>query len=303
MSKVRALVYGLYPRSEKLRTSISKWERGAIATGDLESAITGERVEVSALFSRAGVWKYTDPLSNWNDILRMTCAMLTGVSLGRLTRYKETNTFYKQPELRSYPEFNPEPPRADHDTYLPGEFYRPAGPGYIHFLPGIDSFVNMSSVSGDLDKDKLKVSLLSAYEEMISHYNIHSLLLFEPYPDEIATSDYNELFSSVGAYYVVENFSDGFFRLIRNEPNAIISSSPGDIGAIMSHAAIPGVALFNSQNTKIEESKAIRDKALELAEKAGADNFIVTHTEYLDFLPRIIADRKVEAIAGAGDAI
>lgn len=301
MTKVKSLIYGIYPRSEPLRNAISKWERKTIDQVELSAEILKEKKALLELFREEKIWGYTDPLSNWNDVLRGISGVFSQITLGRLTRYKETNTFYRQPCITGYPGFSDTMPTPDHDTYLPGDLFLQSEAHYFHFLPGIDSFLNMSLVDHSLDTDKLQEHLVAAYKEIAAKYGIRDLVLYEPYPSHRASRHYNEIFSRFKTYYVIGDLPSGYFEEIENEPYSIITSNRERFSDLCSHTAVPGLALFDSQNTRIEDPSSVRSELLKMAESNGIDEAIVSHTEYLDFLPRSIADKKVGAIGSAGD--
>ncbi len=303
MTKILSLIQGIYPRSEVLRRSVSRWERKAITDDELSERIRDEKTAILEQFRTNGIWGYTDPLSNWNDVLRGIVKVLTQVNPGKLTRYKETNTFYKQPDIVGYPEFSENVESPGHDTHLPGELFVGSELPYFHFLPGIDSFLNMSVVDPDLDGGKLRDSLLSAYRQLIHDYSIRKLVLFEPYPSEHASSVYDEIFSSVKTYYVIDDFPPEYFQETKSEPSSIMVRNSERFSDLSTITALPGLEVFDSQNTKVENPSEVRSKILSLGESSGVEQVIATHTEYLDFLPRVIADKKTAAIGIAGDAI
>ncbi|EQD71078.1 hypothetical protein B1B_04655, partial [mine drainage metagenome] len=75
MVKIESIEYGLYPRSEQVRLSISKWERKALNHHSLGKLLDDEKRELLKHFSQSGVDYYTDPLINWQDILRMVASL------------------------------------------------------------------------------------------------------------------------------------------------------------------------------------------------------------------------------------
>lgn len=301
MAKIRSLIYGIYPRSEPLRLSISKWERRVISQDELQEVINREKKALLEKFHSEEIWGYTDPLSNWNDVLRGVVRVLTQVNLGKLTRYKETNTFYKQPEFTGYPELAEEVAPPGHDTHLPGELFEPSGTGCFHFLPGIDSIVNMSVVDPTLEDERLHDSILTAYKQLVSKYGIRDLVLFEPYPGGSASSVYEDLFSSTRVHYVIDDLKGSYFKEVKTEPASVVVRKREAFQELHAVTDVPGLALFDAQNTKIEDPVDIRSDILALTETSGVDEVIVTHTEYMDFLPRVIADKKAKSIGEAGD--
>jgi Methionine synthase II (cobalamin-independent) len=169
MSKVETMLYGIYPRDEQLRIAISKWERGATTTSELSGIINKEKHNLLSVFRQSGLDHYTDPLVNWHDILRMISYTISSKQLEKLGRYRETNTFYKQPEIDDYPVYHDLSEQdSDPDKFLPGEIYsNDNSDSYLHFLPGPESFLNMSIVKKELKREKILESLITVYKEIM----------------------------------------------------------------------------------------------------------------------------------------
>ncbi len=101
MVRMEGFVHGIYPKSEKLRVRIGRWERGSLSAGELNDLIADETAIYEDLFD--GQALHTDPLFNWYDIFRPIVLMSSGMDLGPLTRFEETNTFYRIPQLHGLP--------------------------------------------------------------------------------------------------------------------------------------------------------------------------------------------------------
>ncbi len=300
MVTIESMIYGIYPRSDDLRLSVSKWERKSLSMEDLENKVYSEKKSLLSSYRNAGLNYYTDPLLNWQDILRIVASMTIGPDMERLARYKETNTFYRQPEIVEYPTLKDlDRNGARPDTFLPGNTYvSDETEAYCHFLPGIESFVNMSFVSPDLDRDKVKISLLDAYKEIMKRYKMERLVVFEPYPDSNIFNGYSEIFGGAQVFYIRSSLGKDPFLSMEREPYSIISHTEEDYMIAAKHCALPGISLVDAQNTRLEDVSSLRAKALNLAGSVSRDRILVTHTEYLDFLPRSIADSKVKMLGG-----
>lgn len=83
---------GLYPRSESLIQATRDHDRGRIDDRALEEAFNLDYEELKALQERSG-W-VSDGLLAWQDLVR-PFGELAGARIGALTRYFETNTFYR----------------------------------------------------------------------------------------------------------------------------------------------------------------------------------------------------------------
>ncbi len=93
---------GLYPRGEALIQATRDHDRGRIPRDALEEAYARDYAELKAL-QQEGDW-VSDGLLAWQDLVR-PFGELAGAQIGALTRYFETNTFYRR--LR-FPEQLPE---------------------------------------------------------------------------------------------------------------------------------------------------------------------------------------------------
>ena len=304
MSKIETMLYGIYPRDEQLRIAISKWERGATTTSELSGIINKEKHNLLSVFRQAGLDHYTDPLVNWHDILRMVSYTISSRQLEKLGRYRETNTFYKQPEIDDYPVYHDiREQDSDPDKYLPGEIYSNDNTdSYLHFLPGPESFLNMSIVRKELKREKILESLITVYKEIMKRNRIRRLVLFDPYPDRTIFSGYGDIFQDAEVYLVRYDVSSETFKNSNSgQPYALVSNFHSVVHILGANSRLPGIALVDSQNTYLEDPQRVREKAARILEENSLNNLLVTHTEYLDFLPRVIADKKVKILGEVGE--
>lgn len=304
MNKIETMLYGIYPRDEQLRIAISKWERGVTKTAELAGIINKEKHGLLTVFRSAGLDHYTDPLVNWHDILRMVSYTISSKQLEKLGRYRETNTFYKQPEIDDYPVYHDlREQDSDPDKFLPGDIYsNDNSDSYLHFLPGPESFLNMSIVRKELKREKILESLIAVYREIMKKNGIKRLLLFDPYPDQTIFPGYGDIFRSAEVYLVRYAVSSETFKDSNSgQPYALVSDSHSVIDILAASSRLPGITLMDSQNTYLEDPQRIKEKANNIREENSLDRLLVTHTEYLDFLPRVIADKKVKILGLVGE--
>ncbi len=304
MVKIESIEYGLYPRTETARLSISKWERKALDHHSLGKLLDDEKRDLLNYFRQSGVNYYTDPLINWQDILRMVASLSLDTPFEKISRYRETNTFYRQPYIESYPvigEIKEED--STPDSHLPGSMYvNDNTDHYVHFLPGIESFVNMSLASPELRRERIMDSLLEIYLDLIKVNKTKRLLLFEPYPDTSIYHGYQDIFDSAQVFYIRYGITEKIFGTTQKvKPYSLIAGNEAELRVSAKHSEVPGFALIDSQNTFLEDPRKLRERAAKASSSLGIEKILVTHTEYLDFLPRIIADKKVQIIGKVGD--
>ena len=304
MVEIRSIEYGLYPRSEHVRLSISKWERNALDHKSLGKLMDAEKKEILKLFNKSGINFYTDPLINWQDILRMVASLSLDTPFEKISRYRETNTFYRQPLIESYPRLGEiKEDESTPDSHLPGSMYvSDNSDHYMYFLPGIESFVNMSFLSPELNRERVMDSFLEIYLDLIKKHGMKRILLFEPYPDSHFYEGNWDIFGTAQVFYVRYGLTEGSFSERKDSgPFSLIASNEKEFDVAARHSEVPGIALMNSQNTYLENPEKLRKSATKMSSSLKLDGIFVTHTEYFDFLPHVIANKKVEILGKVGD--
>ncbi|MGP8076564.1 MAG: hypothetical protein ACLP8Y_07535 [Thermoplasmata archaeon] len=100
---VRAGLTGPFPRSEALVTATRDFDRGRTSADSLEALFARTEGEVVALEHRLGFDETTAGYLRWPDLFRPFAETWEGFTVGPLTRWLETNTFYRQPILLAPP--------------------------------------------------------------------------------------------------------------------------------------------------------------------------------------------------------
>ncbi len=100
---VRTGLTGPFPRSEALVTATRDLDRGRVTADVVEERFVTTEAEVVALEHRLGFDERTAGYLRWPDLFRPFAETWEGFSVGPLTRWLETNTFYRQPILLAPP--------------------------------------------------------------------------------------------------------------------------------------------------------------------------------------------------------
>lgn len=293
MSKFGALVYGIYPRSENFRKNINLWERSRLSRKELEGRLGDEKKKIGELLSFPGM-AFTDPLSNWHDILRPPAISLTGVTLGELRRYKETNTFYRQPVIEDYPSLSVTP-QIDEEKDFPyfPLYHESSGARSVSFLPGPYSFMNMSSVNDSLDSHRLLTALSKCFAELLEQYRAGSTVIFDTIPyrntDLKHLSEITERFETT----LVTSGSLKGAKIDAIKDSVAGISGRNGLDSLSSFGGNVYLQYIDSQNTRLEDVEDILRQLDRDRRNLKVNITGITHTEYLDFLPRSIADRKI----------
>jgi 5-methyltetrahydropteroyltriglutamate--homocysteine methyltransferase len=101
---VRTSLTGPYPRSEPLVTATRDLDRGRASAEAVEQRFAEDERAVVALEDRLGFDASTGGYLRWADLFRPFAEGWRGFTVGPVTRWFETNTFYRQPILHAPPE-------------------------------------------------------------------------------------------------------------------------------------------------------------------------------------------------------
>lgn len=304
MVKIETLVYGIYPKTEDLRKKINRWERGRIDSAEISETIRREKEVYFGLMRDSKIDTFTDPLFNWYDILRPV-SLLSGAKLGQLTRYKETNTFYRLPEFEEVIDLVFDPSKySEVESNPPFPLYQGAdAPGFNAFLPSPVTLHRMSRIAESIDKGEFISRITGNYLEICRKFGIKKITVFESFEysnEDISFID--RLSSEFEVYLVTEGeLSEDTLKTLKNKPYSIVTADRDNFALAAEHSRVPGIKLVDAHNTRLEKAEEIREKAEELQEGSSSGKIVVTNSDYYDFLPRSIADRKVEILSRAGE--
>ena len=305
MVRIQKLVYGIYPRSEALRVRIGRWERGLFSSKELIGTMEKEKLEhYTGNIMENKIDFFTDPLFNWNDIFRPLCPIIDGIVLGPLTRYRNTNTFYRRPEIYGRLKLSSQE-KSSPDQFDTLGFPMYSNPGFgdfYGFLPSPLSFLKMADIKSG-NSDNILRDLIDIYSELMDRYDLKKILLYEAIPysreDRIGFLDQlNENFSTIlvstGRIYE-ENFKG-----MKSEFFAITSPLGNDVPVMVKHAKVAGIETLNSFSTSTKVDEKSPSMVADIADQNDLDRIIITHNDYLDFLPREIADKKLAIMGRMG---
>jgi 5-methyltetrahydropteroyltriglutamate--homocysteine methyltransferase len=144
---VRTGLTGPFPRSEALVTATRDFDRGRTSADSLEELFAKTEREVLALEHRLGFDETTAGYLRWPDLFRPFAETWEGFTVGPLTRWLETNTFYRQPILLAPPGRTP----GAIASRLPPPLHGAAASARV-LLPGPYSFsVMLDNRSGETE--------------------------------------------------------------------------------------------------------------------------------------------------------
>jgi 5-methyltetrahydropteroyltriglutamate--homocysteine methyltransferase len=98
MADLRAFIPGLYPRSEALVQATRDLDRGRTTAEAVDEQVECDQAELVSAQQDAGFDLLADGMLRWQDHFRPLLEAAEGLETGALTRFLDTNTFYRAPK-------------------------------------------------------------------------------------------------------------------------------------------------------------------------------------------------------------
>jgi len=302
----QAFIHGIYPRSERLITSGRGLDRGRVSLEDHkkqeredQEALVKLQLENSLIFIEDG--KFT-----WQDIFRPFAAFVDGLELGQLTRWFDTNTFYRQPiitdnllfDVEKFDAFVPEIPGVNQKVTLPSPL----------------TFARLCTDTRGVSFPKTLSSIAGLMAETTAHLEkrgIKAIQFNEPFaPYAGKEEDIDNLVKSLqevsvkGVLSIVHlYFGDGapFLRAFEERDSSVdivgvdfCRTNVSDVPKDFSKALLAGV--LDSQSTLIEEKDRTERFIGRLDDQIKSQSLYLTHNCDLEFVPSAIANQKIKLL-------
>jgi 5-methyltetrahydropteroyltriglutamate--homocysteine methyltransferase len=94
---MQAFVTGIYPRSEQLVQATRDLDRGRTTEEAVDEQVERDLAELVSVQQAAGLDLLSDGMLLWQDLFRPLLEESDGLETGALTRFLDTNTFYRAP--------------------------------------------------------------------------------------------------------------------------------------------------------------------------------------------------------------
>jgi 5-methyltetrahydropteroyltriglutamate--homocysteine methyltransferase len=316
---VRASLTGPFPRSEPLVTATRDLDRGRIGADVVEELYTRTESEVVELERRLGLDLLTGGYLRWADLFRPFAESWSGFTVGPVTRWFETNTFYRQPILHAPPE---RAPGAILEK-LPASARTPDAARAKAILPGPYTFVGLlENRSGETPESLIHRfgRLLSAeIKELRTHgYSTFQfqepLLVVDPPTGtkaEAVVAAYRAIAEgSNGASTIVWTFfgdaSHALPVLQRLPVDAIgadlAETDPDQLGSLGDRRGL-GLGCLDPRTTLVEDASDVAAIVRRIQERLKPTTVWLGPGAPLDLLPWESAKRKLHALPAALQAL
>src|SRR3990170_3860452 len=96
---VRTHLSGIHPRSEDVVEATRRADRGKAEKGEVDRLIDADVDALARTQADAGITDVSAGNLDWQDIFRPLAESGGGIEIGAVTRFFDTNTFYRQPTI------------------------------------------------------------------------------------------------------------------------------------------------------------------------------------------------------------
>jgi 5-methyltetrahydropteroyltriglutamate--homocysteine methyltransferase len=96
-AQLQAFAPGIYPRSEELVQATRDLDRGRTTQEAVDAQVERDLAELVSVQQSAGIDLLADGMLRWQDVFRPVVEAADGLEKGALTRFLDTNTFYRAP--------------------------------------------------------------------------------------------------------------------------------------------------------------------------------------------------------------
>ena len=313
MTEIACYVHGSYPRSEELVAATRDADRGRRPASAVAERRDLDRAGFLALQEEAGLDYRSAGWMSWADLFRPLIEACPGLAAGPLTRWFDTNTFFRAPVVAGPLELD----RAAFAARLAGDL-GPAGTGakQLGLLPGPYTFSRLAEPGTDRDAlmPRLARDLLGPAAEELRAAGATLLHLPEPalVTRPVGTDSWRHL--------------DEALRLITDRLNmrVVVHTYYGDAGPLLTRlrelpVAAIGVDLtetdldslrgawpvgllagcLDGRSSRLEAAAATVALAHRILEIAQPPALFLSSGGDLELLPRVVAEQKVRVLGAA----
>jgi 5-methyltetrahydropteroyltriglutamate--homocysteine methyltransferase len=117
---MKAFAPGIYPRSEALVQATRDLDRGRTTLEAVDQQVERDLEQLVSVQQAAGLDLLADGMLRWQDLFRPLIEGADGLETGALTRFLDTNTFYRAPDATSAEPKLQEPLDERYVAPLPG---------------------------------------------------------------------------------------------------------------------------------------------------------------------------------------
>ena len=313
---MKTTVVGSYPKIPdppapgRWRTSVEKLQRGEITPEDLRRVEEEVTAEVLEEMARAGIDLVTDGQIRWEDGQTFFTRGLQGFSINGLQRYFDTNVYYRQPIATEEITWHGPISVADY-SFAAAHSQRPVKP--VVTGPFTLSVLSRDEFYGN--QDQVVMALAAALnQELKALVQAGAGVIQVDEPGLLAHHEQFPLFrramdvlwdgvAAQRALYTYFGHIEGLYPAILDLPIDILGldfvagARNWEVLRKAKFTKHLGLGIVDARNTKMETPEAVAAACRRAAAFVPADRLHVGPSAGLEFLPRKVAQRKLEVLA------
>jgi 5-methyltetrahydropteroyltriglutamate--homocysteine methyltransferase len=311
-----ATVVGSYPkipnrpRPARLRNAINRFDRGEIGRDDLgrvEDEVTAEALQEQA---EAGLDLLTDGQIRWEDEQTYLARKLSGVSLGGLIRWFDTNMYYRQPVVEGAVSWR-EPITVRDFAFATEHSAKPVkavltGPYTLARLSVDRHYGSIEALATSLAEAlNQEAKALQGAGATFIQFNEPAILQqkgdfasFAAVCDRLVAGLRAET-----ALYLYFGDADGIYPQLLDLPFDLIGLDfvmGARNEALLRRSPFTkklGLGIIDARNTRLESPEQIAERIRALGDGVAPDGIHVSPNAGLEFLPREVAQEKLRRLA------
>ncbi|MDE1825324.1 MAG: hypothetical protein KGH61_02165 [Candidatus Micrarchaeota archaeon] len=328
-TRVEVTLSGIHSRSENTVRVSRDFERGRAGAQELSRAFRDDADALFALQKSYGFSKVSDGQLRWQDPLRPISEVTGGLVISAdLSRWFDTNTFYKKPTVVGELEVTGwDRVGSSLIDYRPDQ--TSGLKNRIAFLPGPYTLASLVDDKFYNSKNELVTAFCKVLEEIVSsllrsgvscvQFNEPSLVYGEGKASQIGSKE-------------LSNYRRGFQNMLSDLPVELrLHTYFGNSAPIVSQLAgiecittlgidftqtpiselegssfngkMVGCGCVNSRNSLVEDPKWVAEFAANSVALKGASGVTILPSSDLRYLPRDYADRKLKVLADSASLL
>jgi 5-methyltetrahydropteroyltriglutamate--homocysteine methyltransferase len=325
-SRISVEIAGIYSRSENLVKVTRDYDRGRANESALSSAFVKDTEDLYELQLESGFANLSDGQLRWQDFLRPFSESLDGMESGAdLSRWFDTNTFYKKPKITKKigPKDGPFLTEARYSRgssretnssiAIPGpytlaslvedKFYNSKEELVRDFAKALKQIISSLEASGFSSIQINEPSLVFRYGESALTNPKHLEFFCSAFAENLGMSKANLTLHT--------NFGDS--SKILKELIALpgvsavgidFTQTPlGDLSSIQFDEKRLSCGCVDSRSSLVESPEWIAEFCALALKKLSPSGLVIIPSSDLKYLPRIYADKKVRAIGEAAKLV
>jgi 5-methyltetrahydropteroyltriglutamate--homocysteine methyltransferase len=292
---MQAFAPGLYPRSEALVQATRDLDRRRTSQEAVDAQVEHDRDQLLAAQRDAGLDLISDGMLTWQDLFRPLLEASEGMEPGPLTRFLDTNTFYRAPHATTAT------PRLSQPL---GERYAPPldGPRVVT-LPSPFALSHGTGVTPQVIADSVLKPALDAIDAEL-------VVLSEPFLGRVGAGRVSELvqpLESLGGPKLALQLT---FCDARDALENGLAELPVDaigVDFYLTHVSdVPkGIdklllaGVVDARSSTVEDERELADFARRLQEEREVEDVALVPNGDLQFVAQPIAEQKLRRLGAA----